>query len=294
MSEPVTPVLPFTGERYTPESVREIAYEHWHRYGFALQLATGRRVLDAACGEGYGSALLVQVSGHVIGVDLSAETIAHARSRYTAPNLRFECADVTGLDAFDGAPFDLIVSFETLEHVQQQQRMLDGFARLLAPDGLLLISTPDKRNYTDLSGQTNPHHVQELYREEFEALLRPRFAHVRLYAQKLLFQSALWQLGADSGLTQSLVQDGANIANGWNYPPLYYVAACAHSAAALDALPALSLYSDAQESVYADYNDEVRRNIAARAHIAALEAQVAALKRAAAVQSTPPAKRPDE
>ena len=278
------PVLAFTGERYTPESVREIAYEHWHRYAFAYRLAKGRRVLDAACGEGYGSALLAQIAQDVVGVDLSEEAIAHARSRYSTPNLRFERSDATALDAFDAAQFDLIVSFETLEHVQQQERMLDGFARLLAPDGLLLISTPDKRNYTDLSGQINPHHVRELYRGEFEALLRPRFAHVRLYAQKLLFQSALWALDGDDGATQALVQDGARIANGLSYPPLYYLAVCAHSAAVLAELPALSLYGDAQESVYAHYDAEVRRNIAAGGRIKELEAQLAKLESAVPMQ----------
>jgi SAM-dependent methyltransferase len=279
------PVLPFTGERYTPESVREIAYEHWHRYAFALGLAKGRRVLDAACGEGYGSALLAQAANSVVGVDLSDAVIAHARSRYDAPNLRFEVADATALDAFDSAQFDLIVSFETIEHVQQQPRMLDGFARLLAPDGLLLVSTPDKRNTTDLSGQANPHHVRELYREEFEMLLRSHFPQVRLYAQKLLFQSALWALDADGGATQLQVRDGARIRDGLHYPPMYYLAVCARSVEALSELPALSLHGDAQESVYADYNDEVRRNIAARTHIAALEAEVLALRKAIAAQS---------
>lgn len=284
MIELTAPVLPFTGERYTPESVREIAYEHWHRYAFAHQLAKRRRVLDAACGEGYGSALLAQIALDVVGVDVSDATIAHARSRYIAANLRFECRDATALDAFDDASFDLIVSFETLEHVQQQERMLDGFARLLAPDGLLLISTPDKRTYTDLSGQINPHHLRELYRDEFEALLRPRFAHVRLFAQKLLFQSALWALDADGGATQSLIQDGAHIAHGLNYPPLYYLAVCAHTPDALSGLPALSLYGDAQESVYAHYDSQVRRNIAVQ------ELEIAALKRAT---SSPDAPVPD-
>src|SRR5512141_695907 len=125
MSERELPILPFTGERYTPEGVREIAYEHWHRYAFATRLAKGRRVLDAACGEGYGSALLAQVAQDVVGVDISDEAVAHARSRYTAANLRFDRIDATALDAFDAAQFGLIASFETLEHVRQQERMLD-------------------------------------------------------------------------------------------------------------------------------------------------------------------------
>ena len=81
MSE-TKPALDFTGERFTPECVREIWYEHWHRYVFARQLAKGKRVLDAACGEGYGSALLADVAASVVGADISDQAIAHARSRY--------------------------------------------------------------------------------------------------------------------------------------------------------------------------------------------------------------------
>lgn len=273
------PVLPFTGERYTPECVREIAYEHWHRYAFAQPLAAGKRVLDAACGEGYGSALLARAGGQVLGVDIGVDAVAHARVRYSGqPGLRFEQGDATALDALPDASFDLVVSFETLEHVQAQERMLDGFARLLAPGGVLLVSTPDRRTYTDLTGDVNPHHVRELYRDEFEALLAARFPARRLFAQKLLFQSALWALDGAQGPVQALTQHEQGIATALDYPPMYYIAACAHEAAALPALPALSLFGDAAESVYADYRDEVRRNRAAAAHIAHLEAELARLR----------------
>jgi SAM-dependent methyltransferase len=273
------PILPFTGERYTPERDREIAYEHWHRYAFARAFARGRRVLDAACGEGYGSALLARAGGDVLGVDIEPAAVAHARARYAGvPGLRFEAGDATALDALPEAGFDLIVSFETLEHVQAHERLLDGFARLLAPRGLLLISTPDKRTYTDLTGEQNPHHVRELYRDQFEALLAARFPARRLYAQKLLFQSVLWSLDGASGAAGGLTQDGQGIADGFGYAPMYYVAACARSDADLPALPALSLFGDAAESVYADYRDEVRRNRAAAAHIAHLEAELARLR----------------
>ena len=96
----MTDELEFTGERFTPECVREIWYEHVHRYAFAQGLAKDKRVLDAACGEGYGSHLLSQVAKSVLGVDIDDKTIAHARSRYGRQrNLSFQQADVT---AFDG------------------------------------------------------------------------------------------------------------------------------------------------------------------------------------------------
>ncbi|MCX7034655.1 MAG: class I SAM-dependent methyltransferase [Arenimonas sp.] len=274
------PVLPFTGERYTPECALEIATEHWHRYAFARALAPGRRVLDAACGEGYGSALLARAGADVLGLDIGADAVAHARARYGGiAGLRFGQADATALDAYPDASFDLVLSFETLEHVHAQERLLDGFARLLAPGGLLLVSTPDKRTYTDLTGEVNPHHVRELYRDEFEALLAARFPARRLYGQKNLFQSVLWALDGQGGGAQAhaLQPDGA-VADGVGPAPMYYLAACARDEAALASLPALSLFGDTLESVYVDYRAEIARNRAAAAHIAHLEAELARLR----------------
>lgn len=274
------PVLPYTGERYTPECALEIATEHWHRYAFARALAPGRRVLDAACGEGYGSALVARAGGEVLGLDVSAEAVAHARARYDGvAGLRFDQADATALDSLPDASFDLILSFETLEHVHAHERLLDGFARLLAPGGLLLVSTPDKRTYTDLTGVLNPHHVRELYRDEFEALLAARFPARRLYGQKNLFQSVLWALdGQGGGAQASTLAADDSVLDGIGPAPLYYLAACARDQAALASLPALSLFGDAVESVYADYRAEIVRNRAAAAHIAHLEAELARLR----------------
>ena len=279
--------MPFTGERFTPECQREMRYEHWHRYAFAAGLARGRRVLDAACGEGYGSALLARHGAEVVGVDVSADAIAHARRRYGEDaTLRFVHADCTRLEDFDAPGFDLIVSFETLEHLQDQDRMLAGFARLLADDGLLLVSSPDRHAYSDARGYRNEFHVRELYRHELEALLSRHFPAFRLYGQKLLFQSALWSLERDHGPYEASTLRGeeSRLSPRLDYPPLYFVAACARRPEALRALPALSLFGDAEESVYAHYDHEVRKNMAAGTRIQELEAQVAELERRLSAQ----------
>lgn len=271
-------ILPFTGERFTPECMREIAYEHWHRYAFALPLVTGKRVLDAASGEGFGSALLATDAASVLGVDIDQDAVAHARGRYAiAGKLEFAQADVTQLDHLPAASVDVIVSFETLEHVRDHDRLLDGFARLLAPGGVLLVSTPDKKNYSDATGVANPHHVRELYRDEFEAALAARFPHRALYAQKLLFQSALWRVDSVGGNAsiQATVETGGVLSNGLSYPPMYYLAVCSNDPAALQDLPALSLHGDAAESVYADYFAVTREVFAARATIARLQDELA-------------------
>lgn len=277
MSEP----LPFTGERFTPECVREIWYEHWHRYAFVRDLARGRRVLDVACGEGYGSALLAATAREVTGVDIDAASVAHARARYASiANLRYECSDATTLPFADRS-FDLVVSFETLEHLAAQEQLLAELARVLADDGVLVISTPDRHAYSDVAGFRNEFHVRELYREEFLALLAPHFRAIRLYGQKLLFQSALWSLdGAPS--TAAAVTMGADGAahEGLTQAPLYFVAVCARQALPAG-LPGLSLFGDEQEAVYAHYNHEVRKNMSAGTRIAELEAEIERLRGAA-------------
>jgi SAM-dependent methyltransferase len=275
------PALDFTGERFTPECVREIWYEHWHRYVFARQLARGKRVLDAACGEGYGSALLADGAASVLGADISDQAIAHARARYgDRPDLRFERADATQLDVAAGS-FDLVVSFETLEHVAAQEALVAGFARALSDDGILVISSPDKKTYSDDRGFANEFHVRELYREEFLSLLKPHFPVVRLYGQKLLFQSAIWNLEGKSARADVATADGENQvpAQGLAYEPLYFIAVCSRRPLP-DGLADIALFGDREESVYSHYNSEVRRNMTAGKRIAELEDEVAALRSA--------------
>jgi SAM-dependent methyltransferase len=272
--------LEFTGERFTPECVREIWYEHWHRYAFARELARGRRVLDAACGEGYGSALLAGTAAGVLGIDIAENAIAHARARYGGlANLHFQRGDCTALEVPPGC-FDLVVSFETLEHVQAQEALIAGFARALAPDGILIVSSPDKHTYSEVSGFRNEFHVRELYRDELLALLTPHFPHVRLYGQKLLFQSMMWdtQRAPRSVVAATSAGDGAPVKAGFDYAPLYFIAFCSRQPLPAT-LPDLAVFGDREESVYQHYNGEVRKNIAAGGRIAELEAEIAALRR---------------
>ncbi len=286
--------LEFTGERFTPECVREIWYEHWHRYAFARSLVTGKRVLDAACGEGYGSALLAETAADVVGVDIAPAAVAHARARYgTSERLRFECADAADLP-FESRAFDVVVSFETLEHLAAQEQLLAGFARVLADDGVLLISSPDKRTYSEVAGFRNEYHVRELYREELLGLLKAHFPHIQLYGQKLLFQSVLWNLesAATSGEAWTAADAGDTITPGLSYAPMYFIAICTKQTLPPQ-LPALSLFGDREESVYAHYNHEIRKNMGAGARIAELEAEVARLRAmpAAAAASDAPVSR---
>jgi len=258
--------LEFTGERFTPECVREIRYEHLHRYAFAREFVGGLRVLDAACGEGYGSALLAGRAASVAGVDISTAAVDHAQRRYAAENLSFRQADCTALP-FDDAAFDAVVSFETLEHLREQDELLAEFRRVLAPNGFLVVSTPDKAVYTDRLRNENPFHVAELYRPEFDALLGRHFPARRIWGQKLMFHSAIWSLDADPRGGVQLQQErdgGLDVFERPAHAPVYLVAVCAERDDALPQVPAaLSLFDDVEESVYAHYNEEIRRVMSA-------------------------------
>ena len=279
--------LAFTGERFTPECVREIWYEHVHRYALARQLAAGKRVLDMACGEGYGAALVAPVARHVTGVDLSAEAIAHARRRYgLLPNLDFIEADATCFDPGESR-YDLALSFETLEHVEAQEALVAGLANALAPGGCALVSSPDKAVYSDQRGYSNEFHVRELYRDELLALLGRHFRCVRLYGQRLMFHSTIWALDAPraSVLAQTAMEDGridANVAAA----PMYFIAVCAQRESDLLPLSSVNLFADEAESVYAHYHHEIRKHMQAGAIIAERDATIAELQAALARAET--------
>jgi len=189
----LTESLPFTGERFTPEVRGAIWYEHWHRYAAMLPLVSGRRVLDAACGEGYGSRMLAGSASEVIGVDIDATAIGHAAQRYAGKtNLRYLRASCTELPIAD-ACIDLIVSFETIEHLSGQEAMLAEFRRVLSPGGVLVISSPNKSIYSDETGYANEFHVRELTREELAAALSATFPQQVWYGQRVMSHSVLWR-----------------------------------------------------------------------------------------------------
>ncbi|HYD39853.1 MAG TPA: methyltransferase domain-containing protein [Anaeromyxobacter sp.] len=180
--------LEFTGERFVPGCEGEIEHEHYHRYLFARELAAGRDVLDVASGEGYGAALLAGIARSVVGVELDPEIVAHAARSYAAPNLHFRVGRCEALP-LESASVDLVVSFETLEHFEEQRRFLAEVKRVLRPGGLLVLSSPVRGVYS--LGNPNPFHVRELSRGELEALVRSEFRHLVCLGQTPVVGSAL-------------------------------------------------------------------------------------------------------
>jgi ubiquinone/menaquinone biosynthesis C-methylase UbiE len=181
-------ILEPTGERMVPESADMFTFwEHVYRYAFASRLVPGKRVLDIACGEGYGAAALQKAgAAHVIGVDVSESTCMHVRNKYGL-NAKLGTAEQIPLP--DNS-VDVVVSFETIEHVPDPSRFLDECVRVLAPGGRLVISTPNKDVYSGRLGTRNQYHCSEMTEEEFASALRARFHDTHFYTQRP--DSAAW------------------------------------------------------------------------------------------------------
>lgn len=175
-----------------PWYLRGVVAEHVKRYEFAAPFVAGKRVLDVACGTGYGSAVLARTAQSVVGVDLSPGAVAAAGAAYASPNLRFICTDAQRLP-FDDDSFDMAVSFETIEHLPPAgvEAYLRELHRVLVPRGILLLSTPERDSYSLGGASGNPYHVREFTRAEFLAALDPFFEINGIYGQEL---SPRWQV----------------------------------------------------------------------------------------------------
>lgn len=184
--------LDFDGERVSPWVRGPIWAEHLHRYLSVLPFAGGKRVLDIACGEGYGSALIARNGepAHVTGADVDPGIIARARRIYGGPALDYDTADITAPLPFADNSFDLICCFETIEHVAAQEAAVAELRRVLAPGGVLVMSTPDNQHPHAQTTQ-NPFHVKELDEAAFRALLSAHFPCIRATFQRSLSGSVI-------------------------------------------------------------------------------------------------------
>jgi SAM-dependent methyltransferase len=148
--------------------------EHRQRYEFFAPRCQGRRVLDAACGVGYGSQLLAERgAAAVTGIDISAEAIQCARKQFAHPNVEFVTGDATRLAGM-GRKYDAAVSFETIEHLADPESLIRDVRRVLTPSGFFVCSTPN-RDYERRSGAGNPYHLCEWSYPEFHAAFSRHF-----------------------------------------------------------------------------------------------------------------------
>lgn len=174
-------VLEYTGERMVPECADVVTFwEHIYRYRFSVPYVHNKRVLDIACGEGYGSAALLAAGATALtGVDVSAAVCDHALRRY---NVNALVGDASAIPLAD-ASIDVIISFETIEHLSSPELFANECMRVLVPGGTWIVSTPNRDAYHEITPH-NPYHQKELSENEFTQLLIKRFASVQMFSQR--------------------------------------------------------------------------------------------------------------
>ena len=195
---PGVPPLPLTGERTLPDVPEE---NYWYRrhlvvYEWIAARTAGKRVVDMACGEGYGSDVLAGSAADVVGVDANPDAHEHARLRYRRPNLHFERTVVESYDE----PRDAIAFLQTIEHVEQPRALLERFASLAA---VSYVSTPNRLTLAPEGAEKsdNPWHLREYTAAEYRELLEPCFSRVELFglfhARKLRLHELAIRAGWD-------------------------------------------------------------------------------------------------
>lgn len=261
----------FTGERFIPgQGGAEIAYEHFHRYLFASRLADGKRVLDLACGSGYGASMLARTAARVIGIDLDREPLRHVAGTSPA-NLGLVAADGTRLPVADRS-FDVVTAFEVIEHLSAPEALVSEVSRVVKREGLALISTPNKTVYSDARAYCNPYHVREFYPDEFLQLLRAHFPEVRDFRQQVRAGSLIEE--AESGRKRGeAFLDSGPFPGRSGREPMYLLAVCGFSEGAC-ARASRSALIDTSDALIEEWSEQLR---AALAEIAKLNREIESL-----------------
>ena len=199
---PGVPPLSLTGERTLPDVPAE---NYWYRrhlavYRWIAERCRGLEVVDMACGEGYGTAVLAERAVRATGVDANPEAHEHARLKYTRPGVRF----VRDLVESHAEPCDAVVFLQTIEHVREPKAVLDHFRSILRPGGTAYVSTPNVLTLAPPGAEKsgNPWHVKEYRASEFRDLCEASFDHVELlglfHARKLRVHEWAIERGWDS------------------------------------------------------------------------------------------------
>jgi SAM-dependent methyltransferase len=175
-----------------------MSYEHLHRYKFVTDFVKDKKVLDLGCGEGYGCFMLSDAAASVVGIDIADEATKHASIRYQRENLKFIQGSMTNIPITGEGLFDVIVCFEALEHIAEQNELMSEVRRLLKKDGIFIVSTPNKHElHSGNPGYHNEFHMKELDLDEFKRLLTGNFKNINLYGQKVIPASNIFPLYED-------------------------------------------------------------------------------------------------
>jgi 2-polyprenyl-3-methyl-5-hydroxy-6-metoxy-1,4-benzoquinol methylase len=288
----VKSMLNNTGERYLPfvdpmTTGAEIHYEHLHRYAFALQFVKDKYVLDLASGEGYGSYLLANEASGVVGVEIDESAVAHSCAKYSKINLEFKRGSILKIPIDGRNIFDVIVCFEALEHVEDHDMLFSEVKRLLKENGIFIVSTPNKKVYSDEANYHNPFHLKELYFDDFKNILHRYFSNNSLYGQRAFTGSNIWCLSTNSELhcNEFVIEkenDDFSFKSKMDKVPMYFIS-IASDAPICEITDKTSYLIDKSNILTAKLADQVtplsKQLQQANAHASSLEYEIAEMRK---------------
>lgn len=268
-----------SGERYMPDQ-REVqmALEHWHRYLFAESRCVGSVVLDVACGAGYGTALIARSAERAIGFDKDSCTVDYARLHYESPACEFMVGDARDMPFLDDT-FDVVVSFETIEHLPEEdhEKFLEQVKRVLDPNGIFILSTPNRQVYNLSKKQENKFHKKEYDLEELVASLEVKFSHIEVLGLRALMLSHLGsQFEKPDHIYGIEIGDhGFSPVEVLELPPEYYVVICSEKP--LNAIES-TICVDYKDALNEQMNDHLCQLVNAKGNVDRLVEELAQAK----------------
>jgi 2-polyprenyl-3-methyl-5-hydroxy-6-metoxy-1,4-benzoquinol methylase len=191
--------------------------EHIIRYELAKKFVRGKTVLDIACGSGYGSKILADAGAKkVIAIDINKETVESAKENYYHEKIKYTIGGASEIK-LENKSIDIVVSFETIEHLENPEKYLSELARVIKDDGTAIISTPNK----DIYQEKNPFHFKEFNKDEFNNLIRRYFKYCYTYKQTNGMASYI-SMNEEYGWSNNKVIFTNKI------EPMYFIAVCSH------------------------------------------------------------------
>ncbi len=253
--------LEFTGERYVPGTAGEIAHEHWHRYAFARRFVAGRRVLDVACGEGYGSALLAEAAAHVTGVDIDATDARACACNVRRPGQRASSSRDRPLRCrwpTQASTSSCRSRRSSISRRRTSRGCWRSSRACSTRDGVLILSSPNRPEYSEARNYVNPFHLHELDRDELAQLLEPHFPAQRWHRQRRYLGSALWSEQSNDRFEAS-IGDATTVWPATLPEAMYFVVVAARTDAALpETFRSLSLFTDIDDAELERVDHEAR------------------------------------
>lgn len=227
--------------------------EHLVRYLFSQQFTAGKTVLDLGCGVGYGSSLTARIAAKVISVDVSFEAVTYARENFSSAKLHYLVTDATLLSLASNC-IDVVLCFEVIEHLIRQESLLEEARRVLKPEGIVVVSTPNRVFYTEERRLANPYHTREFSFGEFRELLERYFPQVELVYQNHISSIFVGEAGRPLNVNSCLEDDAVKMQETSNF----FVAVCGKTAQPLPPYESL-VYLNSTGNLLRDKEQRIER-----------------------------------